>query len=84
MRLRRRCGWDRLQVWLHGDRGRFMDHFRSNMQLQLQPQPENTRYGKAKVHRNLTGTRLQVHTACTATRECLRTLLCCGARLRNS
>ena len=52
--------------------------------MQSQPQPENTRYGEAKVHKNLTGIRLQGHTACTATHECLRTLLCCGVRLRNS
>ena len=50
---------------------------------QLQPQPEIARYGEATAHENLSVIRIPVRTACTATRQRLRTL-CSGARLHIS
>ena len=80
----------RLQAWLHRDCGR-LTAFSKQRQPYLsprpthsKPQPINEYYSKAKAHRNLTGTRLQVHTACTATCECLCIILCCGVHSCNS
>ena len=60
-----------------------MERFKAEGDIHPRPRNHNpkkkSRYGKATSHRNLTGTRMQVRTACTAAREFLHTKLCSGA-----
>ena len=68
------------KAWFHRFHGSLATDLRN-----CKPNPKVS-YSKATVHRNLTGTRMQVFTACIATQEHLRTLLCIasGACLHNS